>query len=303
MQPVSRAIAPIFSLLSIFTCHVGAQTFHSGTTLVRAETLVEESGRVLAGLTAQDFIITDEGQPQPAVNFTPESGAVRLVLLLDASGSMQPAARQLAATGLAALSVLHADDTVALLTFDRKATVRVPLTADRGAIIAGVTKLAGKPMGGSTDIYRALMDAAKFLGPSAPAPNVALVLTDNAARADTTEDAALRELWKDAVSVDGLVISSAPMWDDKMAASLAGTKLQDVRRIASQTGGVVRQSPDVGSELPSMLERSRTRYTMYFRQPDAAPGTLRHMKVDLSPAARAKHPNAVVRSRTAYYAE
>ena len=285
-----------------------AQTFRSGTTLVRAETLVEEGGRVLTGLQAADFVVFDENQPQTVADFAAESGSIRLALLLDASGSMQPAARQLEQTGMAAMSALHPDDQVALLTFDKKATVRVPLTADRNAVIQGVAKAAGKPLGGGTDIYRALADAAKYLSPShsgaAPAaPNVILILTDNAARADTTEAVALREIWAASVAVDGLIVSSAPMWDEKVSQSLAGLKLQDVRRIADQTGGVVQQTPHVETALRGMLERSRMRYTIYFRQPDAAPGTLRHMKVDLSPAARASHPTAVVRSRTAYYAE
>jgi Mg-chelatase subunit ChlD len=225
------------------------------------------------------------------------------VLLLDASGSMQPAARQLAQTGLAALSALHPDDRVALMTFDKKATLRVPLTADRGLVVTGVSKILGKPLGGGTDIYRALCDAAKYLGAGAPAPNVILVLTDNAARADTTEATALHDLWAASASVDAMVVSSAPLWDEKVSQSLAGLKLQDVRRIADQTGGVVQQTPDVAAALRGMLERSRTRYSLYFRQPDATPGSLRHLKVDLSATARTRHPAAVVRSRTAYYAE
>jgi VWFA-related protein len=280
-----------------------AQTFHSTTTLVRAEALVEENGRVVTGLQSEDFSIVDEDQPQPIVNFGAESGSIRMVLLLDASGSMQPAARQLAQTGTAAMSVLHPDDTVALMTFDRKATLRVPLTTDRAAVVAGVSKVSGKPLGGGTDIYHALSDAAKYLSSSATAPNVILILTDNAARADTTEAFALRDIWAASAAVDALVVSSAPMWDEKVSQSLGGLKIQDVRRIADQTGGVVRQTPDVETALRAMLEKSRTRYTLFFRQADARPGTLRHLSVNLSAAARAKHPMAVVRSRTAYFAQ
>ena len=289
--------------LGLLSSVILAQTFRSTTTLVRAEALVEENGHVVTGLQADDFTILDEDRLQPIANFAAESGSIRLVLLLDASGSMQPAARQLAQTGMAAMSVLHPDDMVALMTFDRKATVRVPLTADRSAVIMGVSKITGKPLGGGTDMYRALADAGKYLGKSATAPNVILILTDNAARADTTEAAALHDLWAASASVDAMVVSSAPLWDEKISQSLAGTKLQDVRRITDQTGGVVQQTPDVETALGAMLERSRTRYTLFFRQPDSPPGTLRHLKVSLSPAARAKHPTAVVRSRTAYYAE
>jgi hypothetical protein len=189
------------------------------------------------------------------------------------------------------------------MTFDKRATLRVPLTADRGAVIAGVSKILGKPLGGGTDIYRALSDAGKYLGATDTAPSVILILTDNAARADTTEAATLRDLWAASASVDAMVVSSAPLWDEKVSQSLGGLKIQDVRRIADQTGGVVQQTPDVAAALRAMLERSRTRYTLFFRQPDAQPGTLRHMKISLSGSARAKHPAAVVRSRTAYYAE
>lgn len=280
-----------------------AQTFKSSTTLIRAEALVEENGHVVTGLQADDFVILDENQPQTIANFGAESGSIRLMLLLDASGSMQPAARQLMQTGQSAMSVLHADDTVALMTFDKKGTLRVPLTKDRSAVIAGVAKISGKPMGGGTDIYRALIDAAKYLGARATEPNVILVFTDNAARSDTTEAETLRALWASSASVDALVVSSAPMWDEKVSASLAGTKMQDVRLITGQTGGIVQQTTDLERTLTAMLERSRTRYTLFFKQPDAPPGTLRQMKVDLSAAARAKHPTAVVRSRTAYYTE
>lgn len=280
-----------------------AQTFRSTTTVVSAEALVEENGHVLTGLQPEDFTILDEDQIRPVTGFGADSGSIRLVLLLDASGSMKPAARHLAQAGMAAMSVLHPDDLVGLMTFDKKATVRVPLTADHAAVIEGVSKAAAKSLGGSTDIYRALSDAAKYLGPVASVPNVILILTDNAARADTTEATALRDLWAASAAVDAMVVSSAPLWDEKISQSLGGLKIQDVRRIADQTGGIVQQSPDVEGTLRAMLERSRTRYTLFFRQPDAAPGMLRHLKISLSAAARLKHPAATVRARTAYYTQ
>jgi VWFA-related protein len=289
--------------LALLSSVILAQTFRSTTTMIRAETLVEENGHIVNGLQASDFAIQDEGQPRTVDGFAAESGAIRLVLLLDASGSMQSAVRQLRETGLAAMSILHPDDAVALMTFDSKAKLRVPLTTDRNAVIAGVSKILGKPLGGATDMYRSLSDAAKYLGKDKSVPNVILILTDNAARADTTEADALHDIWSASVAVDALVVSSAPLWDEKVTLSLVGTKIQDVRRITSQTGGVVRQTPDVQSALREMLENSRTRYTLFFKQPESPAGTLHHISVTLSDAARARHPNAVVRSRTAYYAE
>jgi VWFA-related protein len=289
--------------LALLSSAVLAQTFRSTTTMIRAEALVEENGHVVNGLQASDFAIRDEGQPRPVEGFGAESGSIRLVLLLDASGSMQTAVRQLRETGLAAMSVLHPGDAVALMTFDSKASLRVPFTTDRNAVIAGVSKILGKPLGGATDIYRSLSGAAKYIGRDTSVPNVILVLTDNAARANTTEATALHDVWAASAAVDALVVSSAPLWDEQVTQSLVGTKIQDVRRITSQTGGIVRQTPDVQSALRDMLENSRTRYTLFFKQPDSPAGTLHHMSVALTDAARARHPNAVVFSRTAYYAE
>jgi VWFA-related protein len=289
--------------LALLSSAILAQTFRSTTTMIRAETLVQENGHVVNGLQASDFTIQDEGQPRAVEGFGAESGAIRLLLLLDASGSMQSAVRQLRETGLAAMSVLHPDDAVALMTFDSRARLRVPFTTDRKAVIAGVSKILGKPLGGETDIYRSLSGAAKYIGKDKSIPNVILILTDNAARADTTEATALHDVWAASAAVDALVVSSAPLWDEKVSQSLVGTKIQDVRRITSQTGGIVRQTPDVQSALREMLENSRTRYTLFFKQPDSPAGTLHHMSVTLTDAARARHPNAVVLSRTAYYAE
>ena len=127
---------------------------------------------------------------------------------------MKPAVQQLSQTGLAAMSVLHPDDVVALMTFAQKASLRVPFTGDRNAIMGGVSKVLEKPLDGGTDIYRSLSDAAKYLGKSSgkekSAPNVILILTDNAARANTTEATALHDLWAASAAVDALVVSSRP---------------------------------------------------------------------------------------------
>ena len=50
-----------------------------------------------------------------------------------------------------------------------------------------------------------------------------------------------------------------------------------------------------------MLERIRSRYNLLYPAPAAQPGTFRRIQVELSPAARAKYPNASVRFRSGYY--
>ena len=207
---------------------------------------------------------------------------------------------------MAALSALHPDDMVALMTFDKKATLRVPLTADRALVMSGVSKVARQAARRQHRYLPRPFRRRKISGRRRCRSQRHSDLDRQRRPRRYHRSRRARELWAASAAVDALVVSSAPLWDEKISQSLVGLKLQDVRRIADQTGGDVRQTPDVGTALPPMLERSRTRYTLFFRQPDSdagAPGTLHHMKVDLSPAARAKHPAAVVRSRTAYYAQ
>jgi hypothetical protein len=41
------------------------------------------------------------------------------------------------------------------MTFDKTATLRVPLTADRNVLMNGISGITARNPGGSTDIYRA----------------------------------------------------------------------------------------------------------------------------------------------------
>ena len=64
-------------------------TFRTGVADVRVDAQVVDGKNVVTGLTQDDFIVTDEGQPQKIVYFGRDSEPLSLVLLLDISGSMQ----------------------------------------------------------------------------------------------------------------------------------------------------------------------------------------------------------------------
>ena len=57
-------------------------------------TVTDKDGRLIPGLKQEDFEIKDEGKPQPITLFDNSPQPVRLVAMLDVSGSMegQPAA-------------------------------------------------------------------------------------------------------------------------------------------------------------------------------------------------------------------
>jgi hypothetical protein len=51
-----------------------------------------------------------------------------------------------------------------------------------------------------------------------------------------------------------------------------------------------------------MIERIRSRYFIQYPAPPAEAGVFRKIRVELSPAAQRRHPDATIHARAGYYA-
>lgn len=104
------------------------QQFRTSVTVVRLPVVVRgRAGELVRGLTAADFDVREDGQPQKIAHFTEgESGAdlpLHLGLLLDTSGSME---KDLRNAGGAAIRFVQALDEAADVTFmDFDTSVRI----------------------------------------------------------------------------------------------------------------------------------------------------------------------------------
>ncbi|WP_321476978.1 VWA domain-containing protein [uncultured Paludibaculum sp.] len=285
----------------------GDPQFEVSTSLVQVTARVQDGQGLLRGLEAKDFIVYDEDERQTIVSFANESAPIDLIVLLDVSGSMKPIALGLADTALGALSAVHPDDRVALMTFEGKAKLRVPFTGDHRAIAAAIRQVAQQPHSGTTNLYRALIDAAHSLQRGGSAADgsverrgrVVLMLTDGVAGRATIEQRALRALLEADATVDAMILG--PTIEQYLRSLRPPPYVaQDIRRMAESTGGDVLSAAQPGGLRP-VLERSRLRYTLYYPQPPAPSGTFRRIRVELAPAVRLAHPDARVRARTGYY--
>jgi VWFA-related protein len=120
-QPLTLVLAAALS-----TSVIARQqpTFRAGVDAVRVDVSVTDHGKPVRGLTAQDFVVADNGMPEPVTSVTLEQLPLRVVLLLDTSGSVEGSALTTlvdASDGL--VDALRPTDRIAVVTFSGEVTL------------------------------------------------------------------------------------------------------------------------------------------------------------------------------------
>jgi Ca-activated chloride channel homolog len=179
----------IVALLAAQVASPPQPVFRAGVEMVQVDVSVTRGGAPVAGLTARDFALTDNGAAQDIETVTLEKIPLSVTLVLDTSQSvsgerlihLEEAGRQLTAA-------LRPDDRAALITFSHAVTLRVPMSGDMGTMRAALGEMTGN---GAT----ALRDAVHFalqLQPHDQTRPLVLVFTDGRDTASwLTEDAVL----------------------------------------------------------------------------------------------------------------
>jgi Ca-activated chloride channel family protein len=93
-------------------------------------TVTDRDGRLVTSLTRADFEIRDEGKPQPVTLFDNTPQPVRLIVLLDVSGSMEGNLPLLRGAADQLLAHLRKDDVVRVGTFGHEIVISPTFTRD-----------------------------------------------------------------------------------------------------------------------------------------------------------------------------
>ncbi len=151
------------------------QTFRTEVDAVAVDVLVTRGRDAVAGLTADDFTVLDNGVPQDVAAVLVEEVPVTLLLVLDTSGSVRgsPLRRLLAAAETAG-EALRPDDRVGLVTFSDKLRLAVEPPAPPAALPEALDRIRA---GGATALYDATF-AALALRDRAVGRTVVLVFSD-----------------------------------------------------------------------------------------------------------------------------
>jgi VWFA-related protein len=298
----------IFFILVPILLPAQPATFRAGVTLVKVDTAVtDRGGRTISGLTEQDFEVYDENAPQKILYFEHELDPLDVLLLLDVSGSMHPSLAELAGAARAALRPLGSGDRVAVMLFARSSEVRRRFTSDFAAVEREIrSAIDTQALGSGTAINAALLAAASyFRDETSQARRAILIVTDNLSlNYRIPDEQVIRDLYAADATLNAILIGK----QRRPAPPKPGTYVNpdftpaDVFKLADASGGEAVESRQAGESFALMIERIRSRYRLQYEAPPAESGQLRHIRVQLAPAARSRYPQALIRARAGYYA-
>lgn len=261
--------ALIIFLLAAATSLRGQQpTLKVHTELVRIDVLVERNGNPIAGLTADDFTVHDNGVQQ-RVSLLPETGTVTVSTILDVSGSMTPQKLNNAATATrAVIAALHARDRHTLFAFAGDIR-RIALPQPRDSIAGeSIARALRETSGTHTSLNDALFAAIVHSGDE-PGPKMAAVLTDGGNNtswlsAQSVIDAAIRH---ETVIYPVAVDRQSPQHLSERPPIAEDDGLRLLATIAERTGGRVihaNWSKDLGLVFGALVREYRQRYILTF---------------------------------------
>src|SRR5262245_36455333 len=119
-----------------------AQIFRSEVEVVELDVAVERNGAPVTGLTAADFLLTDNGVIQDVGSVTLDRLPLSVTLVLDTSRSVAgDRLGNLVQAGQAATTALRPGDRAALITFSHAVNLRVPMTSDMNTLRTALARL------------------------------------------------------------------------------------------------------------------------------------------------------------------
>lgn len=292
----SALLALLFPLAGVVAA--GQQpTFRTGTELVRVDALVIADGRPVAGLTADDFEIRDNGVPQRVDSVT-TSNRVQLGVVIDASGSMTAGRMQLARAAVErVVGQLEPDDRYELFAFNDQVAL---LGTSREPAERVLTRLTALRTGGSTSLVDAAY-AAAIHGAADAGPKLLLLITDGRnnnsfLQARDAIDAARRHetvIYPVAVGIDRA-------WTQGVYEHFKNDAVGLLRLIADETGGQMieaRWDERLASTVAGILAEYRQRYILTFTPEGVGRDDGWH-RLEV----KVKGRRATVRARTRYWA-
>jgi VWFA-related protein len=295
------ALCAVAVALAAFALAGQDPVFRVAVSLVKVDAEVAGKSGIVDGLQKEDFVILDNGQPQTLRYCSQSEEPLDIILLFDISSSMGPSIRKVANSARLAMSELRQGDRVAIVSFNTGVWLEAPFNDDLNAVANFLLDgIRNTRFGGGTYILDGVDEAAKYLQrqPDAQRRRAVLAFTDDEGHGFKSQKSVTRDLWEADAILCGLIVGSSSI------IQIAGPHLTGgddyIEDVAAQTGGDVVRADPPGPAFRQMLLHMRKRYSLYYPMPIGKSGQERRVTVELSPAAKRRHPDAAVLARKGY---
>jgi Ca-activated chloride channel homolog len=270
-------------------------------------TAVDKNGNFILDLKAEDFIILEDGEPQPLGLFevsasTELTRPLAVVFAIDLSGSIKPEEterQRIAAENF--MKLVHSESVFAVLAFNNEIRVLQDFTNDARKISQAFKKI--KEGSGSTRLFAALDRSVTMLSKvprfrgSRRLRRVTVVVTDGYDNVDSTDQ---DELIKRANDAEITIFSiTLPSYGSAGLGNQRIMTLLDVSRIIPRTGGAdfSADASDFTPVFKAIAEEIKASYTLayYPSEKSRSDGRVHQIKV------QSRRSGVIVRaSRTSY---
>ena len=246
-------------------------------------TVTDHDGRLVTGLTQDAFEVRDEGKPQPITQFDNKPQPIRLIVMLDVSGSMEGNLPLLRSAGAQLFSRLLANDGARVGSFGNEITISPSFTRDAGELDAAMPTFISPDA--PTPLWRALDQALGAFGDEDDRRKVILVLSDGkdtgtmnlrqrpSSQADVIDHARRDDAMIYAVGMRSRSRQAMPPGMGRgglEAMLLADLPDPGLARVAEETGGgytEIRFGQDLGAAFAAVADELHTQYLLAFEPP------------------------------------
>ena len=257
--------------------------FRGGEDSVRVfVTVTDRDGRLVTTLTQNDFEVRDDGKAQPITLFDSSPQPIRLVVMLDVSGSMEGNLPLLRNAAAELFTRLRPDDRARIGSFGHSVTLSPEFTANAAELRAQLpTVIAGDA---PTPLWRALDEALDAFSGEDEERAVILVLSDGK---DSGPTGFRQRIISQAQIIDraraedvmiyaiGLRSRSRPMQPGLGQGGLQAALTADLpdpglARVAEDTGGgytEIRFGDDLGAAFAQVADELHQQYLLGYAPP------------------------------------
>jgi Ca-activated chloride channel family protein len=260
------------------------QPFRGGSDTVRVfVTVADRNGRLVTALTRDDFEVRDEGKPQAITLFDNSSQPIRLIVMLDVSGSMEGNLPLLRAAAAQLFARLGPEDVARVGTFGRDVTISPSFTHDTRELEAALPVAIAPDA--PTPLWRAVDQALDGFGAAGQGRKVILVLSDGkdtgaqsfrqrpVSQAEAIDRARGEDVMIYAIGMRSRGARSGPpgAGPGGLQAMLVGD-LPDpgLARVAEESGGgylEIRAGQDLGAAFAGIADELHSQYLLGFAPP------------------------------------